>query len=293
MPKFKLPMFNSKEPLVSIGLPVYNGERYLKEALDSLLAQTYKNFEIIISDNASSDKTAEICEAYLLKDKRIKYIRQSKNIGQVANFNFVLEKSEGKYFMWAAHDDLWDERFIEKCVLALEGNPEAVMAFSVFERFNNENGVRVRHNPESYLPTEKNLYGRLKKHILLPWSEGKGEPMYGVFVRSKIGEDKFENYLGFDVNFIFRNLARGIFILVDELLFFKRDNRLQAKDSPRGLVQRVFFSFAYRLKRVFTPFFCSEIASIWKLKDLKFAQKIKLTFWVLFFISRLFWRRKM
>jgi len=110
-------------PCVSIGVPVYNGEKFLCEALDSLLAQTFTDFELIISDNASDDQTEIICRQYSKKDSRIKYIRQPINLGVTANFKFVLDKAIGEYFMWAAADDLQDSRFLEELVKALKANP--------------------------------------------------------------------------------------------------------------------------------------------------------------------------
>src|SRR3972149_8539793 len=92
-------------PRVSVGLPVFNGEQFLRQALDSVLAQTYPGFELIISDNASTDRTQDICEAYATRDKRIQYYRQSKNVGGGRNYNFVFEVSNGEYFKWLAHDD--------------------------------------------------------------------------------------------------------------------------------------------------------------------------------------------
>lgn len=102
--------------LVSIGMPVYNAASCIRESLESLLGQSYKNFELIISDNASTDNTEKICRSYAKKDKRIRYIRQKENIGAVNNFNFVLKEAQGKYFMWAADDDLWDRNYI-KCIM--------------------------------------------------------------------------------------------------------------------------------------------------------------------------------
>ena len=93
-------------PSVSIGMPVYNGETYIREALDSLLQQTFTDFELIISDNASTDGTGVICKEYAFGDSRIRYIRQATNLGAVGNFEFVLNEARGEYFMWAAHDDL-------------------------------------------------------------------------------------------------------------------------------------------------------------------------------------------
>ena len=100
-------------PTVSIGLPVYNGENYLRQAIDSLLAQTFTDFELIISDNASTDGTSKIIEQYAARDPRIKFFQQTANIGATKNFQFTFDQSHGTFFMWAAHDDLWDERWLE------------------------------------------------------------------------------------------------------------------------------------------------------------------------------------
>jgi len=117
----------AREPLVSIGVPVYNGAKFLRESLDSLLAQDYTHFEMIISDNASGDATGEICREYAARDPRIRYIRQTENRGAPWNFEFVAREARGEYFMWAAHDDLWDPSYIRKCLALLEAHPEAVL----------------------------------------------------------------------------------------------------------------------------------------------------------------------
>jgi glycosyltransferase involved in cell wall biosynthesis len=126
-------------PLVSIGMPVYNGEEYLREALDSLLGQDYEDFELIISDNASSDRTPDICQEYLQRDDRIRYVRQPENRGPSANFNFLLNEARGDFFMWAAADDVWDKHFISLLVNALVANPQCATAFGPY-MFINESG---------------------------------------------------------------------------------------------------------------------------------------------------------
>jgi glycosyltransferase involved in cell wall biosynthesis len=114
-------------PLVSIGLPVYNGERFLAQALDSLLGQTLGDLELIISDNASTDRTAEICKDYAARDARIRYIRQESNKGAIWNFNFVALQARGRYFKWAPANDFCDPRLLEKCVAVLRSDPGAVL----------------------------------------------------------------------------------------------------------------------------------------------------------------------
>lgn len=117
-------------PKVSIGLPVFNGEDSLRLALDSLLAQTAGDFELIISDNASTDQTELICRTYAEKDARIRYIRQVVNLGAEANFLFVLERSVGEYFMWAAADDVRSSDFIALNWEFLENHPDYVCSVS-------------------------------------------------------------------------------------------------------------------------------------------------------------------
>ncbi len=120
---------NHTVPLVSIGLPVYNGEKYLAETLDSLLSQTYPNIEIIISDNASTDATEAICRKYAAKDSRIRYVRNPRNLGAARNYNLTMEYARGVYFKWSAYDDLCDPTFIETCVEVLEQEPSVVLAY--------------------------------------------------------------------------------------------------------------------------------------------------------------------
>jgi len=116
------------KPLVSLGMPVYNGERFIRQALDSLLRQTYTNLEFIISDNASTDRTAEICQEYAARDQRIRYYRNAANIGMTANLRRVFELSSGDYFMWACMDDTRPPTIVASCLEALLKNKRAVMA---------------------------------------------------------------------------------------------------------------------------------------------------------------------
>lgn len=114
-------------PLVSIGLPVYNGERFLRQALDSLLGQTLGDLELVISDNASADCTAEICLEYAARDARIRYVRQPSNIGALRNWNFVALQARGQYFKWASANDFCDPMLLEKCAGLLRGDPSIVL----------------------------------------------------------------------------------------------------------------------------------------------------------------------
>ncbi len=113
-------------PKLTIGMPVYNGELFIKKAIESILAQTFTDFELIISDNSSTDSTQEICQDFLNKDNRIQIFTQKKNIGIHRNFNFLLSQAKGEYFAWAAVDDYLDNDFMEKNLKVLESNNSIV-----------------------------------------------------------------------------------------------------------------------------------------------------------------------
>src|SRR6476659_5686308 len=118
----------SAVPRLSIGLPVYNGENYLAESIEALLGQSYEDFELIISDNASSDGTADICRRYGKQDYRIRYIRQSRNIGLAPHNNYVFEQAHRKLFMCAAAVHLYGRALLPRCVSALDEHPDVVLA---------------------------------------------------------------------------------------------------------------------------------------------------------------------
>lgn len=110
-------------PRLTIGMPVFNGQAYVREAIDSILAQTESDFELVISDNASTDETSDICMSYVAKDSRVRYIRQATNIGAANNFIFVLQAArKSEYFMWAACDDTWTENWVETLLKNFQTN---------------------------------------------------------------------------------------------------------------------------------------------------------------------------
>lgn len=117
-------------PLVTLGMPVFNEERFLEESLRSMLVQDYQNLEIVISDNASSDRTERICREFARSDSRIRYHRFDVNQGAAANFKRVMDDARGTYFMWAAGHDRWSPGLVSECVGLLESEPTAVLAYA-------------------------------------------------------------------------------------------------------------------------------------------------------------------
>lgn len=128
--------------LVTIGLPVYNGARYLPRALDALLAQRDRPLELLVADNGSTDETPEIAARYAARDARVRVMRSPVNLGVEANFARVLDAASGAYFMWAACDDWWAPEFVDRMAGALEADPRAVVAMCAVERVD-ETGALV------------------------------------------------------------------------------------------------------------------------------------------------------
>jgi glycosyltransferase involved in cell wall biosynthesis len=161
-------------PELTIGLAVYNGSAGLSAALDSLLAQTFTNFTLHISDNASTDSTQEICEQAAARDSRIVYTRQKNNIGAFLNFRFVLEQANTPYFMWAAHDDSWGPTFIEKNLMQLKANSKA--AASISKILFHDEGAPVRHSNSTF-PLEGSLAENLHLFLAEP---GDASRLYAI-----------------------------------------------------------------------------------------------------------------
>ncbi len=116
-------------PTLTIGMPVYNGATYVTEALESILAQTFRDFELIISDNASTDDTETICRAFAARDPRVTYRRNAENVGLSANNNLLVPLARGRLFKWAPHDDVLRPHYLERCVAALDADPSVVLAY--------------------------------------------------------------------------------------------------------------------------------------------------------------------
>ncbi|MDD5675088.1 MAG: glycosyltransferase [Chitinivibrionales bacterium] len=204
-------------PAVTIGFPVYNAEKQLRRALDSLLAQDYPNFIILISDNASTDATYSICQEYAVKDSRVRVHRNPTNIGAVMNFQKVLDMADSEFFMWAAHDDYWEKTFISKCVALLIANPDAVLSFCDVQ-FIDPSGVPVAYPFNPVNTAGMDLRGRVKTVVeKMNWYA-----IYGIFRREILSRNKFYFNYGMDVIFLMEAALDGQFVIVPEKLFHYR-----------------------------------------------------------------------
>jgi len=218
----------NQDKLISIGMPVYNGERFIRQALDSLLAQTYQNFELNISDNASTDKTEEICKEYTRGDKRIRYYRNERNMGGW-NFRRVLDLATGEYFMWAAHDDLWHQNFIAELVAGLEKNQDCDLAFCNAQNID-VSGDIIGKNPSIKKFADNNHLSALVNFLREPEVYGKANLVYGIY-RTEFIKKMYNRYemnninWGTDSVFIFNCLCHGNLFVCEDILFSKRASR--------------------------------------------------------------------
>lgn len=136
---------SSSSNKISIGLPVHNGELFIKKTIDSILSQTHSNFELIISDNASTDKTSQICQEYLKTDNRITYFRQPENIGPHRNYYFLLNKAKYEYFIWVAADDFLDSNYLEANLRILISDQNIVSSVGIVKPYGT-NEIQVNSN---------------------------------------------------------------------------------------------------------------------------------------------------
>ena len=224
-------MNQAEQPLVSIGLPVFNGEDFLENALDSILNQTYKNIEVIVCDNASTDRTSSIISAYHKNDDRIKYHRQEINIGAAGNYNRTFELSKGKYFKWAAHDDVMHENYIEQCVQTLESDPSTSLVQSLVGQID-ENGIVTTHVYTGIDDIFSDDTSICAQYRILMQKRGAWVRIFGV-IRSDILKNTplIDKYVGSDLTLLGELGLNGKVKDLDTVLFWRREH---SRTSTRG-----------------------------------------------------------
>lgn len=207
---------------LAIALPVYNGERYLGAALEALLAQTYTDFELLICDNASTDSTRDIAEAYARQDPRVRVHRNAENVGAARNFNLAFEKTRGPYFKWAAHDDICLPDYLAECMAALEADDTIALCHSEIQLID-ESGAVVRSHDEglphagSPKPSERFRDLILADHWCID--------VFGVLRRAVVRRTGLlGSFVGSDRNLLAELALLGRFHRVPRRLFQNRDH---------------------------------------------------------------------
>jgi glycosyltransferase involved in cell wall biosynthesis len=272
---------NSRSPRISVGIPVYNGERYLAQAIECILAQTLKELELIISDNASSDRTAEICQYYAARDSRIRYCRSETNRGAAWNHNRVFKLSSGEYFKWQCHDDLCHLKFLEKCVSVLDREPAIVLCYSRFVRIDAEGRRVVRRtygwDPVASSPIRQD--GRPHQRFCsLIRRMDTCEEIYGVMRTDVTRQTRLiGSYTQSDANFLAELALRGEFREIPEPLFYYRLHPYKSTEAYRNRIERMAWFDTAEAGRRCIPFFRQfrEYMSLIHRAPLSWAERVR------------------
>lgn len=213
----------SPTPLVSIGLPVFNGDRFLSQAIDSILAQSFTDFELVISDNGSTDETPDICRRYMAADPRIRYFRLDQNMGAAFNYNRVFGLSRGTYFRWAAHDDIISPYFLQMCLDAFKDHTQDVAPTAiVYPRSNwvDETGKVIRPD---HCPMRTSTASAIFRGLQAVSNMSNGNPVFGLIPREILVKTRLiDSFITSDYVLIFELALFGNIVRVDEVLFHRR-----------------------------------------------------------------------
>jgi glycosyltransferase involved in cell wall biosynthesis len=211
-----------RPPRVSIGLPVFNGERYIARAVESILAQDFAAFELIVSDNASTDRTGEICEGYVRRDARVRYFRNPRNLGAGPNYDRCFHLARGEYFKWAAHDDCLAPGYLSKAVAALDAAPGAVLCTTGIAEIGPDDGVRrVYRNALPGIDAP----GPARRLAAVIHTRHECEDFFGLFRRAALaGSSLHGTYSGSDRVLLAETALRGPWVSVPEPLFLRREH---------------------------------------------------------------------
>ena len=230
-------------------MPVYNGENYIVEAIESILSQSFSNFELIICDNTSTDRTEAICREYAAKDARIRYYRNDVNLGAAANYNRVFELSSGKYFKWATHDDMLASKFVEHCVDILESYPEVVLCYPRTILID-ETGKTFGRYDDNLNLRDPQAHKRYRKFFA---AQGLCNPVFGVIRREALAQTPLiGDYYSSDRVLLGELALHGKFFELPEHLFLRRihletsltvnktDNEITAWYNPNKRNKMIF-----------------------------------------------------
>jgi glycosyltransferase involved in cell wall biosynthesis len=224
-------------------MPVYNGEAFLEKSLLSLLDQSFSDFELVISDNASTDRTEELCRTYASRDSRIVYFRQPRNIGAADNYNYVFRQSTGAYFKWAAADDLCEKEFLERCVHVLNSRPDAVLCYAKTNIIGPDDRVMAEYDDRLRLEAPEAVVRFKQLAALL----GECNAVFGLIrAEALAASGLIGKYIGSDVCLLLELSLRGKFYELPDRLFLRREHPAASSCNRDKRAQMDFFDPALR-----------------------------------------------
>jgi glycosyltransferase involved in cell wall biosynthesis len=204
---------------ISIGMPTYNCERYVGQSIESLLAQTYGDFELVISDNASTDATEQVCRAYAARDRRIRYIRRTENIGGPGNFRYVFGQCTGEYHKWATADDYCHPTFLERCLAILDSSPDTVLCYPKTQLIDAAGQRLTDYEDNLHLQEDSPP----ERFVRLLSTIGLCNAHLGVIRRAAAARTRLiASERASDIHFLAELALYGKFALIPESLFFRR-----------------------------------------------------------------------
>jgi len=222
-------------PLVSIGMPTFNGGAFVREALESLLRQTYADLEIIISDDGSTDATLEICRDVARGDTRVA-LHEGPHRGEMHNFNAVLRMARGKYFMWAADHDRWDSRYVAECVRALDADPHSILVHAKSALIDGEGRELDGMDDDLAIRQERSL----DRYRALIWRLENCNAIYGVIRRESLARTGgYGPYPSPDHLVLAKLALEGTFIQLPGVMYFRRQNRPAETPEEQRIRQRI------------------------------------------------------
>lgn len=237
-------------PKVSIGLPVYNGQNYLRRALDSLLAQTFEDFELVICDNASTDQTESICREFAERDPRVRYHRNEANLGAAPNYNKTFHLARGDYFKWSAHDDELDPRYLEQTVAILDAQPDVVLCHSLVRIIDEQSRELSIYDSRLKRAGSSSVRARFRSLTLTPHICTE---IFGLVRREPMSRTLLHgHYHGCDRALLAELSLLGGFHQIEEPLFHNREhaNRYVRKVKPE---ERAAWAYSRATRRIGSP----------------------------------------
>jgi glycosyltransferase involved in cell wall biosynthesis len=226
---------SSDNPRVTVAIPVYNGDNYVSEAVDSILAQTFQDFEVIVCDNASTDRTEEICRGYAARDSRVTYHRNDVNRGIHRNFTRAARLSRGEYFMWLSHDDKLAPEFLKRCVAALDRDPSVVLAYPKAIDIDDQ-GNHIAYKEQSLNVSSAKPHERFRELIRM---EHNCEASLGL-IRGDVlrRTEVLGNFADADRVLLAELALYGYYFRVPEFLFLHREHALRETNVYPNRFQR-------------------------------------------------------
>jgi glycosyltransferase involved in cell wall biosynthesis len=220
-------------------MPIWNGDQFLRESLDSILAQAFGDFELIITDNASTDRTAEICLEYQGLDRRIKYYRNGRNIGAGPNFNLGFQLSEGEYFKWCAHDDIISANYMLECVRTLDRRGDVVTALGHLQGINARGELTPyfeRQSADTIRDVFDEKLGPSRRFAAMVRSNGLDSAIFGLHRRSALRKTSLHRpYYGSDCALLAEMALLGPFARVENAVLYSRDHPDRSVNQPSEL----------------------------------------------------------